>query len=289
MIFQQTVFLFLAGLLLMIPPKVNAGIFLELPDVPGESRDLGFKGWIDIDSMGIEGHLRAGAAGSIKLVKKIDLASGPLTLALAKGKVFSRATLVLQRSGPDGPTELAKIGLKDIWISGVSQEGWESEDEGTITREVISLSFRQIFYSYIPLDGEKVSSYVEADEGLDTDLDGMSDSFEDFFGFDKTKDDGGLDKDGDGFTNRQEFRLGLNPISARSTFQLNAVREPSAPGKVKLRWEAKPGKMYRILSSQTLGGKFELFRDVSAKELTEEIDLGALGLRGFYRIEETSE
>lgn len=270
----------------MVSPAAGAEMYLKLGDIKGESRAKGFEGWIIIESMNIDGHLRAGAAGSLGFVKHVDLASIPMTLGVARGKLYPRATLVMLRNGQEGAVEFAKVDFKDVWVSGISQG---TADGGETTVEMATISFREIFYSYIPLDGEKVSSYVEADDGKDTDNDGMTDDFEDFFGFDKLVDDGDLDADKDGFTNRQEFRLGLNPKSAGSTFKLNAAKEAGENGKVKLSWETRPGKRYRILTSPTLDGKFSLFRDVTAKELTEEIDLGELGLKGFYRVEEVLE
>jgi hypothetical protein len=52
----------------------------------------------------------------------------------------------------------------------------------------------------------------------------MSDDFEAFFGFNPANPaDAGLDNDGDGLTNQQEFQAGTNPFDPVSTFRVTEV------------------------------------------------------------------
>jgi hypothetical protein len=63
-------------------------------------------------------------------------------------------------------------------------------------------------------DGEFVEVLVEVDTRIDSDGDGMSDSFELAFGLDPRSDDAALDRDGDGLSNLEEFRRGTRPDRA---------------------------------------------------------------------------
>ena len=51
----------------------------------------------------------------------------------------------------------------------------------------------------------------DASEWLDSDHDGMGDNYELLYGLDPANDDSGEDKDGDGLTNLEEFKLNINP------------------------------------------------------------------------------
>ncbi|MEM2778880.1 MAG: Amuc_1099 family pilus-like system protein, partial [Candidatus Jordarchaeales archaeon] len=49
------------------------------------------------------------------------------------------------------------------------------------------------------------------------DRDGMPDGWEVQYGLDPLSDDAGQDKDGDGFTNLEEYRAGTDPTNSSST------------------------------------------------------------------------
>lgn len=282
--------------LVLSPALVAGDLLMKVSGVEGESTKKGFKGWIDVLSLGLDGHLGdtergvKGSAGAVVISKEIDRSSVALKIGLVKGQVFSDVTMILRREVEGVPQEFAKLEFRDVVVTSSSEEGTLKDDQ---VLEQVGLSFRQVFYSYVNRSGEKTGSYVKPDEETDTDKDGMSDSFEDFYGFDKLVADGEKDTDKDGFTDLEEFKLGLNPRSAASTFRLNALTQKGdgdgGKGGVKLNWKSKPGKAYRIMVSPSLDQPFKLFREVTADELEEEIDLGALGLRGFYRIESVDE
>ncbi len=269
-------------MLLMIPGMLSGDVFIKIPGIPGESKEPKFEKWIDVLSLGFEGRMKEGLAGSMVVSKGIDQASLPLKVALAKGRPISEVIIILRRGGGgEEQNVFAKVELRDVIVTASIVEGSLKQDQ---ILEQVGLSFRQIFYSYQTDSGEETSAFVEVEDLVDTDEDGMSDSFEDFYGFDKLVGDGHVDSDKDGFTNLEEFRLGLNPLSASSTFRLNALRKDKEGG-VRLHWKTKPGKTYRIYTSPSLDKPFQLFQEVTASALNKEIDLGKLGLKGFYRVE----
>lgn len=280
-------FLILLGMAFSGSGLGAGAVFAKFDGVEGESRAAGFEKWIDVVSLGFKGHIGSGEAGSMELIKRIDKSTPLLARSLGTGKIITAASIVMRKSDGDGKQRsFAKLELRDIRILGISHEG---NAEANVIIERVKITFRQIQYSYVESDGTEVASFVEEKDEIDTDNDGMTDRFEDFYGFNKAVPDGDLDDDKDGYTNRQEFELGLNPKSSASTFRLKAQRPKEGENGVRLRWPAKPGVRYRILTSPDFSKPFTLFREVTAESLEGEIDLGQLGIKGFYRIEKVDE
>jgi CSLREA domain-containing protein len=82
--------------------------------------------------------------------------------------------------------------------------------------------------------------------GTDTDSDGMSDDFENFYGFNPgNPSDGALDSDGDGLTNAQEYQAGTNPRDPNSSLRIIAVGKNGTSFSVTFSL-AVLGKTYRL-------------------------------------------
>lgn len=266
--------------------SAKGAVFAKFDGIEGESRAAGFEKWIDVFSLGFRGHVSSGEGGSMEVIKRIDQSTPLLARFLGSGRVITGASIVLRKPEGDGKLRsFAKLDLRDVLITGISHEG---SSAGDVVIERVQITFRQIQYSYEESDGTQVTKFVEEKDDLDTDGDGMTDRFEDFYGFNKEVPDGDLDDDKDGYTNRQEFELGLNPRSSSSTFRLRAQRPEEDGRRLLLKWPAKPGVRYRILTSPDFFQDFTLLREVTAESLEGEIDLGALGIKGFYRIEKVN-
>jgi len=123
---------------------------------------------------------------------------------------------------------------------------------------------------------------------LDSDGDGMPDSWEDLYGFNKNSSaDAALDFDGDGLSNLEEYLAGTHPKQAGSGLALKATRNGAI---TELRFDAVAGKTYSILFSATLDLPISWQRlvDVPAQSGNQTLmvpdNSGVPGSQRFYRI-----
>ncbi|MDB4792739.1 type VI secretion system tube protein Hcp [bacterium] len=255
-------------------------VFLKIGDIAGESRVAGFEGWIEARSIGLEGPVFGKGFGSMGVAKEMDASTPKLILANVKGSVIREVSVVLQKPTNDGLTVLAVLKLRDVRISRVEQVGGR---EGRVLEKYL-LDYGSILFSYPTDDVEDKPKFVDLDDSVDTDNDGMSDRFEDFYGLDKTVNDALLDSDKDGLSNYAEFRLGFNPKSARSFFSALGSRVPAKPGEFKVSWEAKPGLSYDIYGTDKLGVPFKFIKRVSAEDYEGKWNVGTQGSSMFYQV-----
>jgi lysophospholipase L1-like esterase len=109
----------------------------------------------------------------------------------------------------------------------------------------IGVLFEKDDYSRITF--ARVEAEWLMDPSKDSDGDGMPDAWELLHGLNASANDAGLDGDGDGVSNRDEYVAGTDPESAASALGVTAYE---ADGE--LRWKSVPGRSYAIEESEDL-------------------------------------
>jgi 1,4-alpha-glucan branching enzyme len=118
---------------------------------------------------------------------------------------------------------------------------------------------------------------------VDADQDGIPDAWEEILGLDLNNPlDAVQDRDGDGASNLAEYQAGTNPDSAASVLRASLTRQGSLGV---LRWGSVPGRTYRVLGTQNLGGQWATLRTINATG-TQTSYTNSAGLFSlFYRVE----
>jgi type VI secretion system secreted protein Hcp len=136
-------------------------MFLDLPEIPGESQKDGHEGQWDLLSYS-EGVVQQGSfdiggkgGGSgkaefqdISLVKYVDKASPMVFQACAAGTHFGKATIYVRKAG-EKPLEYLKVELNDLIVSSVQNSGAASGDS---PMESITMNCAKITKTYVEQD-----------------------------------------------------------------------------------------------------------------------------------------
>ncbi len=118
---------------------------------------------------------------------------------------------------------------------------------------------------------------------VDADLDGIPDSWEKILALDPyDPSDGTADFDGDGVSNRDEFRAGTNLREAGSVLRLTEISRQSES--VVLRWNTRPGRVYRVESATAPTGPWLLDQSWVAAGAQISQTNNVSGNARFYRI-----
>jgi len=120
---------------------------------------------------------------------------------------------------------------------------------------------------------------------VDTDQDGLEDGWERGFFGDLSR-DGQADFDGDGVSDRDEFRAGTQPTDRDSVLACEAV--VAGDGRTEISWDAAPGRAYRVEFKDDLSAPAWTDLDVTVNILGSRAritDATAGGVRQrFYRV-----
>ena len=133
--------------------------YLKIKGITGESQTKGFEKQIELLSfswgasnpatigMGTGG----GGAGkvdlsSFSLMKRTDLASGPLFQACCAGKHFDEAVLTLRKAGGDAPLDFLVITFSEVYIDSVQWSGSSGGDD--VPTESVSFAYGKVKFTY---------------------------------------------------------------------------------------------------------------------------------------------
>jgi len=154
---------------------MSGAIYLKLTGIEGESTDADHKDEINITSWnwGLSQptavHSGKGtttgrvSAGDLVIEKWMDKASANLMLYCCEGKVIDEGILTVQRAATDKVPALV-VTLENIIVSSYVPGG--KSDSGTLPKESLSLSFKNVKFSYTP-QSEKGVAEAAIDAGWD--------------------------------------------------------------------------------------------------------------------------
>jgi type VI secretion system secreted protein Hcp len=259
--------------------RAQIDLFLKVGDIVGESNDSIRKDFSIADAWSWDGIQTtidplSGAAKStfhnLNITKPIDSATPKLMAACATGRHYDRATLILRKRGKT-PVEFYRIILESVLISSVqhtaSSDGEPSENI-SINYARIGVEYFQIMPTGAPVRFEFAwdipnnrAGGVTFPTATDADADLLPDAWETQYGLDPTKNDADLDNDGDGATNFEEYIAGTNPTDPNQVFRAKLDLSGAA---ATLTMPTVPGKTYRILTSQSILGPFDVVQTIQA-------------------------
>ena len=88
---------------------------------------------------------------------------------------------------------------------------------------------------------------------VDSDNDGMPDAWESAAGLNPNNPaDAGLDKDGDGQSNFEEYSSDTDPANSSSRFQVKRLEDAGNPALIRIVWASRPGMIYHVETSDSL-------------------------------------
>jgi len=267
------------------PPGVAradvAQAFMRIDGISGDSVEPGFKGWIELLSMGLDAPLRLGPGGGIVVAKTADSSTPQLLLRLASGEMIPEVVII--SSPTAGDPVVVRMTLRDVRVA---EFDIESGGPDQPPLENIRLELGGLFYEYFESGGDAhVAGLKLGQSGVDSDGDGMPDDWEVHYGLDPHVADGHLDRDGDGLTNEQEYRLGTNPASGGNRFAARIFPVEESEESVDVEWDSVPGIRYRILWSPDLVEEFTPIGGVhTADSLISRVRIRKSGDMGFFRV-----
>jgi type VI secretion system secreted protein Hcp len=138
-------------------------VFLKIEGIQGDSTARGHENEINVVSFNLgvlntgtfsPGGFPSGKAEfkDLRVIKFIDSASVPLSVAAANGDLIGSATLVVRKSGPD-PFPIYKIVLDPVLISSVDDSVSTTDPNGNLL-ESITLNWGRITWTFFRHDSK---------------------------------------------------------------------------------------------------------------------------------------
>ena len=147
-----------AGAVAPIAAPAADDVFLNIPGIPGESKDDKHKNEIVLLSYSqsftnpVTGGGGAGAGrvncGAVKVTKVVDRASPLLIAGVATGRHYSKAVITFRKAG-DQPLEYYTVTLTDVMLDSIIQTD-ASPTDATNILEQLSMTAAKFKFEYKP-------------------------------------------------------------------------------------------------------------------------------------------
>lgn len=275
--------------------------------IPGQTEEALYSGWMKVlsfeagvDNASVLNLIPVpGTFREFTLVKTVDSSTLPLFERMATGTMFSSMKIVIvAKTGRR--TELWEISGSTCYVSKQSfscTEGGEMEERLGILMGQLEWSYTKVNAAGDPL-AEVFSNWsmltqtgtntttrqAQFPGGTDTDLDGIPDGWELYYGLNRNVADPNLDTDGDGMSNLMEYIAHTNPTTASSAFKISSAQKPGASN-FTLTWQSVAGLTYLVQSSSSPAGPYTTIQTVpSAGDETTSATVPTTGGRMFFRV-----
>lgn len=164
--------LLVAALLSMASPLLQAGFYLKIDGIKGESNDSVHRDTIEVLSWswGATNSSTAGGSGGgagkvsmqdFHFTCRMDKTSPWLALAVAEGKTIREASLSMRAphaAGTPPPSDFYKVTFKDLLVSSYSMSGSSSSPSDSSAEQSFKVSFSQITFTHTAADGTVTST-----------------------------------------------------------------------------------------------------------------------------------
>jgi type VI protein secretion system component Hcp len=138
---QKTLATMVAGTLFS-PLAMADHVFVQIPNIPGESIDRQYKDWIDATAFGQDFNRRS--CGGVTVAKRLDKASALLAVAAVNADEFPQVTVAVRRNG-EQPFEYLRIVLSDVRVA---SNNIQTSDATEIVTESLKLLPRSVSITY---------------------------------------------------------------------------------------------------------------------------------------------
>jgi type VI protein secretion system component Hcp len=140
-VIQRTIALFALSAVFS-PLALADHVFMQIPNIPGESTDRDYKDWISATAFGQEFNRRM--CGGVTVAKYLDRASALLAVAAVNGEVFAQVTIAVRHNGAR-PFEYLRLVLTDV---SVASNTIQTSDATEVVAESLKLLPRSVNISY---------------------------------------------------------------------------------------------------------------------------------------------
>ena len=142
-----------------LPLWAAIDLFLNIPNIPGESQAPGFVNQIELSGFSesianpvaiIPSGVSNGPAvlGNIVITKNLDATSTPLYLACAQGTMLQNPVVLTVQKAGTTPVVIYTLSLTNVYVKSVASS---ASGGGSLPAETVTLTCGQIQWSYVPI------------------------------------------------------------------------------------------------------------------------------------------